>query len=129
MPLTSAAHSDHLEIVKLLLEKGADIDAHGEKYGTALQAATLNRSVAMIRLLLDRGADPAAKDKHGSTPLMVASRTSNQEVRDLFVAHGHHPQSCHDQCLAPNTLTTAIASNVSISSNGMAASSGMLNSS
>ena len=33
----------HSEIVKILLEKGADVNAQGGKYGNALQAASYKR--------------------------------------------------------------------------------------
>jgi hypothetical protein len=45
-----------------LLNKGADINAHGGKYGNALQAASLRGNVAIVQLLLDKGADINARE-------------------------------------------------------------------
>ncbi|KAJ4857382.1 ankyrin repeats (many copies) domain-containing protein [Trichoderma breve] len=49
------------EIVRLLLERGADVNAEGGKYGTALRTVCAkcpsNSQVEIIRLLLDHGAN------------------------------------------------------------------------
>jgi ankyrin repeat protein len=42
--------------VALLLDKGADVNAHGGYYGNALQAASERGHEAVVRLLRDRGA-------------------------------------------------------------------------
>ena len=44
-------------ILGLLLDRGADINAHGGKYGNELQEAVALGNEAIVRLLLDRGAD------------------------------------------------------------------------
>src|SRR5204863_9527420 len=44
-------------IVTLLLEKGADVNAQGGFFGSALQAASANRHEAIVTLLLEKGAD------------------------------------------------------------------------
>ena len=43
-------------VVRLLLEKGADVNAQGGYYGNALQAASARGHEAVVRLLLDKGA-------------------------------------------------------------------------
>lgn len=45
------------EIVRLLIEKGADVNAQGGFYGNALQAASVRGDELMIRLLIEKGAD------------------------------------------------------------------------
>ena len=50
------ASSHDLEMVKLLLDAGSDINLHGGPFGSALQAASLKGQVDVIRLLLERGA-------------------------------------------------------------------------
>jgi ankyrin repeat protein len=42
--LQAASLQGHEAIVKLLLEKGADVNAQGGHYGNALQAASIRRS-------------------------------------------------------------------------------------
>ena len=51
-----AAENGHKEVVKLLIEEGADVNAQGGCYGNALQAASAGGHEAVVRLLLDRGA-------------------------------------------------------------------------
>ena len=46
-----------LELVRLLLDKGANVDIQGGKYGNALQAAASEGFVEVVRLLLDKGAN------------------------------------------------------------------------
>jgi ankyrin repeat protein len=50
------AAEGHKEIVKLLLNKGADINAQGRKYSNALQAALSRDYEHIVRMLLVRGA-------------------------------------------------------------------------
>ncbi|OAL51101.1 hypothetical protein IQ07DRAFT_473194, partial [Pyrenochaeta sp. DS3sAY3a] len=44
-------------IVKLLLNKDANINAQGGNFNTALQAASYNGHKQIVKLLLDRGAN------------------------------------------------------------------------
>ena len=44
-------------IVKLLLEKGVDVNAEGGEYGNALQAALFGGNEAIVKLLLENGAE------------------------------------------------------------------------
>jgi ankyrin repeat protein len=43
--------------VQLLLEKGADVNAQGGKYGNALYAALVGGHWEIVKILLYRGAD------------------------------------------------------------------------
>jgi ankyrin repeat protein len=47
--------------VKLLLDKGADVNAQGGYYGNALQAASSDGHEAVVKLLLNKGADVNAQ--------------------------------------------------------------------
>ena len=54
--LQAASYHGNQEIVKLLIEKGADINAQGGEYGNALQAASLNGNQEIVKLLIEKGA-------------------------------------------------------------------------
>ncbi|CUS10750.1 unnamed protein product, partial [Tuber aestivum] len=43
-------------VVRLLLERGAEVNAQGGYYGNALQAAACCDNESIVRLLLERGA-------------------------------------------------------------------------
>lgn len=72
-PLHMAVALGHAEMVKILLDAGADPNAKG---GTAehspLHAAVQNGNVEIVALLLNAGADPNARDKQGRTALDMA---------------------------------------------------------
>ena len=51
----------HEAVVRLLLEKGANVNAEGGKYGNALQAASFGGHEAVVRLLLEKGANVNAE--------------------------------------------------------------------
>ena len=80
-PLQLAIKKDHLEVTKLLLEKGAPIQAN--KYGrTPLHAAAQLAQLDITTLLLDRGADIDARDAMDRTPLHAAARNGENGVNE-----------------------------------------------
>jgi hypothetical protein len=56
-PLYYASLEGLIESARQLVEKGADVNAQGGKYGNALQAASGERHEAVVALLLENGAD------------------------------------------------------------------------
>lgn len=80
-----------LEVIRMLLEKGAEPNARLEHFPprmgghafnmsyvptvgeTAFYRASLNNDLPLMRLLLKHGADPLLKTYHGSSPLMAAA--------------------------------------------------------
>ena len=75
--ITWAAFSGHTEIVELLLDRGADIDAGGTRDKTALSWAVESGRAETTALLLERGAGINVRDRDGSTPLDIARRSSS----------------------------------------------------
>ncbi|EOA81085.1 uncharacterized protein SETTUDRAFT_44889 [Exserohilum turcica Et28A] len=55
--LTVEAEHGHHRMVKLLLDKGADVNAQGGEYGNALHAASVAGHEAIVKLLLNKGAN------------------------------------------------------------------------
>lgn len=89
-PLHSAVATDAgaatAEIVRLLLEAGADPNAKSHEGGTPLHSAAFTGDLEIAELLLAYGADPNATDPKGLTPLDVARDRRNVEVAALL----HH---------------------------------------
>lgn len=69
--LVRAAQGRHVQLVKLLLENGADVQttAQSQQGDTALHTGALQGGFEMVQLLLKHGADPNAVNKQGQTPL------------------------------------------------------------
>jgi ankyrin repeat protein len=61
-------------VVKLLLEKGAELESK-DKYGrTPLSYVAWNGHEAVVKLLLEKGAELGSTDEHGQTPLSKSFR-------------------------------------------------------
>ena len=67
--LSIAALMGHTEIVALLLEHGADVNAKSRDGGTALHAAAFLGRVETVKLLLEKGADTTLQNNMGSTAI------------------------------------------------------------
>ncbi|HEY0764222.1 MAG TPA: ankyrin repeat domain-containing protein [Pyrinomonadaceae bacterium] len=78
----------HIDAAKLLLEKGAEINAIPGGFdfaGTGLHYAALNGHRAMVQFLLDHGADRNIKDtKVHSTPAGWAEHGGHSDLLDLL---------------------------------------------
>lgn len=71
------------EIVRLLLQAGADPNRRSRYYFTPLMTAAIFHKREAARLLLEHGADPNLADEDGQTPLM-----SSSDCTDLLLQHG-----------------------------------------
>jgi ankyrin repeat protein len=60
-------------IVKVLLEKGAEVNAQGGEYGNALQAASFGGHEAIVKVLLEKGAEVNAQGGIYGNALQAAS--------------------------------------------------------
>ena len=78
--LMSATGRDYDQIVRLLLEAGADIHAIMKKSGeTALHVAAERTSVKAMKVLLEFGADVTAKNNDGKTSLDLLDQSSGDK--------------------------------------------------
>lgn len=70
--LAAAALMGHTEIVTLLLEHGADVNARSRDDGTALHAAAFLGRTETVKLLLEKGADTTLQNNMGGTAIAGA---------------------------------------------------------
>ena len=78
----------HESIVRLLLDRGADMHAQGGMHGNALQAACYGGHESIVRLLLDRGAVINAQGgMHGNT-LQAACYGGHESIVQLLLDRG-----------------------------------------
>ncbi|HQX50767.1 MAG TPA: ankyrin repeat domain-containing protein [Planctomycetaceae bacterium] len=84
-PLHTACWSKHLTMVRLLLNRGADVNARGDFGETPLHHAVRDdgpEANAIVALLVESGADIEAKDDRlGQNPLGWALREFNDDLQ------------------------------------------------
>lgn len=79
-PLLYAAREGHLELVRLLINAGAEIEKADADGVTPLLMAILNNQLPVARFLIDQGANVNAMDWYGQTPLWAAVDIRNLDV-------------------------------------------------
>jgi ankyrin repeat protein len=89
--LDDAAEEGNLELVELLVARGADVNAKG-KYGCSplctLSERDYDDSTQVAEFLLAKGADVNAKDEFGDTPLHKAAESERKNLVTLLLAKG-----------------------------------------
>ena len=86
-PLMTCARTGAADAVRLLAERGADVNARESHRGqTALMWAAGGTHPEAVQALIERGADVNAASTGGFTPLMFAAREGNPESARLLLA-------------------------------------------
>jgi len=85
-PLHYAATNGHLAIMELLLDNYAYIDAESPNGSTPLMMAALYGTPAAVKLLLEAGADPNLKNQLGMTAMDFARRGNRKDAEELIAA-------------------------------------------
>ncbi|KAI1424997.1 ankyrin repeat-containing domain protein [Xylaria sp. FL1777] len=76
------------DFVRLLLDKGVDVDATGGYYGTALQAAARLGHAELVQLLLQQGADPNLLQGKHHTALRAAVIRGHAAIVEALLQYG-----------------------------------------
>ena len=78
---TFAAERGHTETVRILLDRGAKVNAKTSSgKQTALMKAAENGHTRIVKMLLDKGADPKVVDRYGYTAITFAPRISTRAL-------------------------------------------------
>ena len=87
-PLMYAALAGNTEVIKLLLGKGADVNARDSGDGAALILAAAMGDAGTVKLLLEKGADAHVRNEYGYTALMcaAAAETNDPELIKALLA-------------------------------------------
>jgi len=75
-------------MVQLLLDHGADVNARGGKYETALQAAAAKGHLETVKLLIRHGADATIEGGTFGSPLKAALR--EKKYQDVVMYRHYH---------------------------------------
>jgi len=88
----SSAKKSRKEVVKLLIGKGADVNARTSKGATPLHFAVMHGDTELAQLLITNGAAVNAEDVHRRTPmywcLKLSSESGRKQMFELLLGLG-----------------------------------------
>jgi hypothetical protein len=87
-PLVSAVNENNLDIVKLLIEEGADLNATTNSGVTALAWAVYKGFKEVATFLIDAGTNLNLPCENGWTPLMRAACDGHQDLVEKLIQAG-----------------------------------------
>ena len=93
-PLHLACFAGGAETTRLLVERGADLEALSTASFAKVRplgTAAFARDHASARVLLEAGADPNGPGEGGFTPLHTAAQNGDVELVQLLLEHGAGP--------------------------------------
>lgn len=98
--LIIASYYGHPAVVKLLVEKGADIEAKDRDGQTPLSWAAVAGHRTVVELLVEKGADIKVKNNFGQTPFSRAAENGQEAIVELLIKKG----AGIEDCLTPLSL-------------------------
>jgi len=100
-PLHTAAYGGKLNIVELLLNRGADANAATGSGSTPLHGSTLAGYEAIVRLLVENGADINIANRGGYTPFTNAAMSGSLPTMRFLVDAGASIEPATDGGIVP----------------------------
>ncbi|MFA5119028.1 MAG: ankyrin repeat domain-containing protein [Candidatus Omnitrophota bacterium] len=86
--LHAASESGHLEIVKLLVDAGADMNISANSGMTPLHLAAKYGYPEVVKFFIGAGAAVNVRSNSGTTPLHLAAQSGHPEVVNLLISAG-----------------------------------------
>lgn len=100
--LITAAYFGRLEVAKILIDAGAELNIKNNDGATALHTAVAFSRTEVAKILIDAGADLNIKNNDGSTALHTAAFFCNVEIVAALLENGA------DKTLKNKNLVTAL---------------------
>ena len=92
-PLWTASTLGLLDIVKLLVERGADIEHTTDSHSSPLRGAAFDGHIEVVEYLVKQGADIDKPNQVGQSPLTIAAAMKQLKTVQFLIANGanvHH---------------------------------------
>jgi ankyrin repeat protein len=96
-----AAAEKHLDVLKTLIEKGADVRAHSRDGFTALMFAVQQNDLEAVKALLAAGANLNEATLEGDTPLLIAAESGYQQLGIYLLDQRANPNVADESGFAP----------------------------
>lgn len=106
LPIHIVANTGNIEIARLLLDAGADIDAGDSDNSTALGIAAMRRHGELVAFLIEKGANINHRDRKADCPLSFAAYGRDEAIiqqlldagADLYFRNPHGETLLHVSC-------------------------------
>lgn len=86
------SHFPEPDIIKKLIEKGADVNKTSPRGNSALRAAAYKDNVEVAKVLINAGAEIDILDEDKETPLHMAAKRNCSKVIPILLNHGANPK-------------------------------------
>ncbi len=99
--LMLASHDGNLPMVQMLIEAGADIDAHDDRGWSPLSKAVYNTELKrgfadVVQALVDAGANIETAIGYGVRPLMLAAGYGETAIVEVLLQAGADVRACNE---------------------------------
>eukprot|EP00752_Nemacystus_decipiens_P010676 g9507.t1 len=105
----NAVGRGHVEILRAMIEHGADVNAVNTKQCTALHCAVVSSNPEVCDVLIEAGANVEARDNRGATPLHFAAIRPSLEASIRLLKHGANINAQYGEMLTPLVLAASVA--------------------
>ena len=93
-PLSLSVFYEHLEVVNVLLELGANVNNADHESDTPLHYAVANGNLEMVAKLIEHGADVCARNAYQITPVWIAAYRKYPTILKLLLFNFADPMVC-----------------------------------
>jgi len=85
LPIIRACTQGHITCIQMLITAGADVNAQGKYYGTALEAVSAKGYEKIVEMLLNAKADVNAQGENYGTTLYAASAEGHEKIVEMLL--------------------------------------------
>ncbi|CAH2314459.1 histone-lysine N-methyltransferase EHMT2 [Pelobates cultripes] len=104
-PIIWAAEHKHIEVIRMLLTRGADVTLQDNEKNICLHWASFTGSADIAEVLLNARCELHAVNFHGDTPLHIAAREGFIQCVNLFLSRGASTEIRNNEGDTPGDLT------------------------